>query len=207
MLRISLNDQETADLKKLRLSRNSNIGERANYVLMAARGNAAPAIAIQLSRNIHTIRLWLRRYNAEGISGLMAKKQPGRPAKKAPLIESQIEELLSKSPQDYGYKEAGWQINILKDWFNRQNCKACDNTIKAALEKKGFVYKRFSKCMPKNAPSAKDKRIVISKIVDKIKKFTNQDTEVFFEDESHFSNQPYVNRGWFKKGEKKRYTQ
>jgi len=203
MIRISLDEQEKVDLKKLRLNRNSNIGERANYVLMAAKGKAAPAIAIQLSRNIHTIRLWLRRYNAEGISGLITKKQTGRPATKAPVIEAQIEELLSKSPQDYGYKEAGWQINILKDWFSRQNCKACDNTIRAVLEKKGFVYKRFSKCMPKNAPSAKDKRAAISNIVDKIKKFTAQDTEVFFEDESHFSNQPYVNRGWFKKGEKK----
>ena len=30
--------------------------------------------------------------------------------------------------------------------------------------------------------------------------------EIFFSDESHFSNQPYVSRGWFKRGEKKSST-
>lgn len=203
MLRISLTEQEIADLKKLRLNRNTNVGERANYVLLANEGKSAPSLAMQLNRNIHTIRLWLRRYIAEGISGLVSIKQPGRPAKKAPVIEEQIEELLSKSPKDYGYQEAGWQINILQDWFSRQDCKACHNTIKKALSKKSFVYKRFSKCMPKNTLSSEDKQASISKLVDKIRTSVNKDTEIFFEDESHFSNQPYVSRGWFKKGKKK----
>lgn len=203
MIRISLNEEERAALNRLRLERKSNIGERAHYVLLAASGMSAPEISRHLNRNIITIRLWLNRYVKQGLSGFTSRKPPGRPAKKAPLIETHLQELLSKSPQDYGYQEAGWQLNLLRDWFEKKGCKACDNTLVKSLNKLGFVYKRFSKTMPQNAPTADEKKAKISDIVERIKTETPEDVEIFFVDESHFSNQPYVSRGWFKCGEKK----
>ncbi len=205
MIRISLKEEEKEELKRLRLNRKSSIGERAHYVLLSAEGKSAPEIAKHLDRNVITIRLWLNRYVSRGIPGLETKKQPGRPAKKAPIIESHLVKLLSQSPQVYGYKEAGWQLNLLRDWFEKQGCRACDNTLVKALNKLGFVYKRFSKTLPKDVPSSSEKRELISKMVDGIKTTTSgENIKVLFEDESHFSNQPYVSRGWFKCGEKKR---
>ncbi|KTD73420.1 hypothetical protein Ltuc_1267 [Legionella tucsonensis] len=66
------------------------------------------------------VRLWLNRYIQDGVEGLRTRKPPGRPEQKAPIIETQLEELLHQSPQDYGYQVTGWQINVLKDWFARQ---------------------------------------------------------------------------------------
>lgn len=203
MIRMSLNAKEQSALNRLRLTKNSNIGERAHYVLLSGDGKSVKEIATQLSRNEHTIRLWLKRYKTEGISGLETHQKPGRPVKKAVIIESQLEELLNKSPQDYGYQEAGWQISILRHWFEKQGLSACDNTLAKALNKLGFVYKRFSKTLPENAPSADEKKVRINAIVDEIGKHSARDIEVLFVDESHFSNQPYVSRGWFKCGEKK----
>ncbi len=204
MIRISLNQEEKTALNQLRLNRNSNIGERAHYVLLSNEGKSIPEIADHLNRNKHTIRLWIKRYVNAGISGLKSQKQPGRPAKKAPIIELQLEVLLNKSPQEYGYQEAGWQLNILRDWFSKKGVQACDNTLVKSLNKLGFVYKRFSKTMPENAPSSTEKKERIAEIVEAIGKDTASDTEILFVDESHFSNQPYVSRGWFKRGEKKR---
>ncbi|KTD57829.1 hypothetical protein Lsan_2493 [Legionella santicrucis] len=195
--------EEKAALNRLRLNKNSNVGERAHYVLLSGNGKSVKEIAIQLNRNEHTIRLWLNRYKTEGISGLGTHKKSGRPAKKAVIIESKLEELLNKTPQDYGYQEAGWQISILRHWFEKQGLSACDNTLSKALNKLGFVYKRFSKTLPVNAPSADEKKVRINDIVDEIGKYSTKDIEVLFADESHFSNQPYVSRGWFKCGEKK----
>ena len=203
MIRISLSPEEKTALNQLRLNRNSNIGERAHYVLLSNEGSSIPEIAEHLNRNKHTIRLWIKRYVNEGISGLKNQKQPGRPAKKAPIIEVQLEMLLNKSPQEYGYQEAGWQLNILRDWFSKKGVQACDNTLVKSLNKLGFVYKRFSKTMPENAPSSTEKKERIAEIVEVIGKDTGSDTEILFVDESHFSNQPYVSRGWFKRGEKK----
>jgi transposase len=204
MIRISLTEEEKAALNQLRLSKKSNIGERAHYVLLSHKGKSVPEIAHHLSRNGHTIRLWLQRYVSDGISGLKSRINPGRPAKKAPVIESHLQELLHKSPQEYGYQEAGWQINILRDWFVKQGLQACDNTLVKSLDKLGFVYKRFSKTLPSNAPSSSEKKARIAEIVKAISEDAETDIEILFADESHFSNQPYVNRGWFKRGEKKR---
>ena len=204
MIRISLNQEGITALNQLRLNRNSNVGERAHYVLLSSEGKSVSEIATHLNRNKHTIRLWIKRYESKGISGLNSQKQTGRPAKKSPIIESQLEVLLSKSPQEYGYQEAGWQLNLLRDWFSKQGVLVCDNTLVKSLNKLGFVYKRFSKKMPENARSSSEKKERIAEIVTAIGKDRSCDTEILFVDESHFSNQPYVNRGWFKCGEKKR---
>lgn len=204
MIRISLTEEERTALTRLRLERKSNVGEHAHYVLLAASGMSAPEISRHLNRNIITIRLWLNRYVKEGISGLTSHKSPGRPAKKAPMIETHLEELLSKSPRDYGYQEAGWQLNLLRDFFEKKGCKACDNTLVKSLNKLGYVYKRFSKAIPQNAPTAIEKKEKVGEIVERIKQEPPENIEILFLDESHFSNQPYVSRGWFKCGEKKR---
>jgi len=203
MIRISLNEEEKAALTQLRRSQKSNLGERAHYVLLSDTGKSVSEIAHHLSRNGHTIRLWLKRYLEEGITGLKTKKPPGRPAKKASAIELKVRELLDKSPQDCGYQEAGWQINLLRDWFSKQGIDACDNTIVKSLNKLGYVYKRFSKTLPANAPTPEQKKSRVNEIVAEISKLSAADVEIMFVDESHFSNQPYVNRGWFKCGEKK----
>lgn len=203
MIRILLSEEEKAGLNRLRLSQRSKIGERAHYVLLSNEGRSVSEIAKHLSRNEHTIRLWLNRYIENGLFGLETRNKPGRLAKKAPVIESHLTELLSKSPQDYGYQEAGWQINLLQDWFNKQGVPACDKTIAKSMNKLGFVYKRFSKAIPLNTPSAAEKKARISKIVEEISQDKALDIEILFADESHFSNQPYVSRGWFKRGEKK----
>ena len=203
MIRISLDVEEKAALNRLRRTQKSNIGERAYYVLLSSEGKSVQEISAHLSRNGHTIRLWLKRYLTDGIAGLSSRNHPGRPAKKAPVIESHLQELLKKTPQEYGYQEAGWQINVLIDWFAKQGVHACTNTLAKALNKLGFVYKRFSKTLPANAPSSAEKKARVKEIVEEVGKHTATDIEIFFVDESHFSNQPYVSRGWFKRGENK----
>lgn len=198
MIRVSLSTEDKTALTLLRRNQKSNVGERAYYVLLSDSGKSVSEIAQHLSRNGHTIRLWLKRYLNEGVKGLQTKKPPGRPTKKAPAIELQIQELLDKSPQDYGYQEAGWQINLLRDWFSKKGINACDNTIVKSLNKLGYVYKRFSKTLPENAPTPEQKKARISEIVGDVSQFSATDIEIMFVDESHFSNQPYVARGWFK---------
>lgn len=202
MIRISLNDQEKADLQKLRLNRKTNVGERAHYVLLSSDGLSPPEIAKHCSRNIHTIRLWLSNYISYGIDGLYSKLPPGRAPKKRTVVEEHIDELLSKDPSDYGYKEAGWQINILIDYFEGIGLSVGKTTIKDALDNKGYVFKRFSKSTPKNAPTAEEKQNKVTNMINSIQSSATDNSEIFFLDESHFSNQPYVNRGWFKVGKK-----
>ena len=77
-------------LNRLRRIQKSNEGERTMYVLLSAAGKSVSEIANHVNRNAHTIRVWLKRYVSFGLNGLQARKKRGRPAKKAPVIESQL---------------------------------------------------------------------------------------------------------------------
>ncbi len=202
MFRVSLSVSEKAGLEQLRLNRGSNVGERAHYVLLCSQGYSPPQIAKRLERNIITIRLWLQRYSEEGLAGLYSRKPPGRPGIKRAQIDSSLGQLLANSPSTYGYQEAGWQINLLRDYFEKHGTHVCENTLSSALKRLGYVYKRFSKTLPKDTLSSSEKRAAVGKMVEQINQLEGKKIEVFFGDESHFSNQPYVSRGWFKQGEK-----
>jgi transposase len=89
MIRMLLSAEEQLALNRLRLTKNSNVGERAHYVLLSGvDGKSVKETVIQLSRNEHTIRLWLNRYKTVGIPGLGTHKKSGRPAKKAVILVS-----------------------------------------------------------------------------------------------------------------------
>jgi transposase len=119
MINLRLSTEEKVLLNRLRRSQKSSQGERAAYVLLSNEVKSVSEIAKQVNSNKHTIRLWLKRYIREGITGLQTRNKSGRPAIKSSLLELQFGELLDSTPQAYGYQEAGWQINILRDWFKK----------------------------------------------------------------------------------------
>ncbi len=99
MLRVNLSESEEAELKKLRRKRNSDLCERAYYVLLSSKCLSVPAIAKRTGRNGHTVREWIKRYQQKGISGLKSVKQAGRPSTLRSSIESELDRLLSQSPE------------------------------------------------------------------------------------------------------------
>jgi hypothetical protein len=80
--------------------------------------------------------------------------------------------------------------------LKKQGLLVCENTLVKSLKKLGFVYKRFSKTAPKNTLSYSEKKASVAKLIAEIKdKMQKEAVEIFFLDETHFSNQPYVSRG------------
>ncbi len=114
IIRTKLSSEEEQALKNLRHSRTgSTHAERAYYVLLSFKGLSPDEIAKQLNRNPHTIRCWLKRYRATGISGHEDIKGSGRPRGLRENAKQLLGELLDSSPKKYGYPQSGWQINLL----------------------------------------------------------------------------------------------
>ena len=66
----------------------------------------------------------------------------------------------------------------------------------------GYVFKRAKKTVPVAAPSKEEKLEAVKKIASDILECGKEKAvEVVFLDESHFSTDPYVIRGWHKCGE------
>ncbi|HHM0508194.1 TPA: IS630 family transposase, partial [Legionella pneumophila] len=176
----------------------------AYYVLLSSSGKSIGEISAQLSRNPHTVRCWIKRYLHFGISGLIDKNSSGRPNQLREKVKEELNQLLSVSPKEYGYQQSGWQINLQLDQLTKTVGSVSATTVKRALHEHGWVYKRYSKKPPLNAPSKEDKAAYIEKMVASLsKQKLEHEIEILFADESHFSNEPYVERGWFKRGEKK----
>jgi hypothetical protein len=68
-----------------------------------------------------------------------------------------LQAVLAKHPSDYGYLEAGWSTHLLVDYLHGQGLEASESTVKRALKRGGWVYKRFAKTMPAHAPSSQEK--------------------------------------------------
>lgn len=136
-IEIRLSEDERVRLQQFRNTRNSQLSERCLYILLSDEGKSVSEIARQTKRNKHTVRFWLKEYRKGGIERLKGISPPGRPPVKGVKIYPVILEIVPKSPSEYGYIEAGWTINMIADYLNKEGIKASAGTIKRVLKKTG----------------------------------------------------------------------
>jgi transposase len=158
MIRIKLPAEQRLILEQARRIRSSNLSERCLAVLLSDRGQRVPAIAETMGRHEHTIRSWLKAYLQDGIEGLQDIPPVGRTNRKEQSAVTILQPVLAKHPSDYGYLEAGWSTNLLVDYLHGQGLEASESTVKRALRRGGWVYKRFAKTVPAHAPSSEEKK-------------------------------------------------
>ena len=157
MIRLVLSPAEHARVEQARRTQ-PQLAERCHYVLLNAQGWSVPHIAQRLDRNEPTIRTWLKAYRAEGLAGLRNTPQPGRPATKGQGVTKQIEQLLIHSPSHFGYIEEGWTVDLIRDYLAQHQEAVSDATVRRQLRAGHWVYKRFAKTVPRNAPTAEKKK-------------------------------------------------
>ena len=199
MIKIKLIQAQRIELENFRRQASSKNSEKALMVIMNADGQSVASISSALRRNPHTIRDWLKRYKANGLAGLSRKFSPGRPDKKRKKVKERIKEVLSNPPESYGYMDSVWTAPLIA--YDIKKClkiSVSNDTVKRALKNIGYSYKRPSKIPSAKAPSREEKAAAISRMVEKIKEIvTNENSEIYALDESHFSTEPYLVQGWF----------
>jgi transposase len=157
MLRLVLSPEAQALLEQTRRTR-PHLAERCHDVLLNAQGWSVPQIARRLDRNEHTIRTWLKAYRRAGLTGLQNTPQPRRPATTGRRVSAHLEPLLTHSPSHFGYIADGWTVDLLRDYLAQHQAPASDATVRCQLKAGDWVYKRFAKTVPRNAPSAEKKK-------------------------------------------------
>ena len=87
---------------------------------------------------------------------------------------------------------------IVHDAAAKLNLSVSKDTVIRALNSMGYSYKRPSKTVPARAKEEKAEKI--QAMLEEIKAMLSRgETEIYALDESHFSTEPYLVRGWFKK--------
>lgn len=200
---IELTDEERQELETFQTNGSNIMRERCLAILHFVEGKTITWIAEAFHRQHLTIRTWIGRYKEGGIDELKSKPYPGRTNMRNLLFKNKVEEYLSTTPRNYGYCEDFWTIVLIITQLEKDTGKKTSySTIRRLLSDSGYSFKRPKKGLPAIAPTKEEK-------LDKVKELSKDITgskdekgeEIFFLDESHFSTEPYITKGWYKKGE------
>ena len=134
MIKVSMNKKQQKDIERFRSLASSKDSEKALMVLLSSEGKKVSQIAKTLKRNPHTIRDWLKRYNAAGLKGLNRKYSPGRPDEKRAKLKAHIQEIIDDSPVEHGYQDHVWSVPlIVYDAATKLNLSVSKDTVIRAL--------------------------------------------------------------------------
>ena len=117
MIQIQLTEEKKKQLEYYRGQASSKNSEKALMAIKSSEGKSPKEIAEILQRNPHTIRKWLKRYQKEGIRGLDRLYSLGRPNHLWNKVKNIIEEILEKSPADFGYQDGLWTVTLIFMYF------------------------------------------------------------------------------------------
>lgn len=98
----------------------ARVVRRAQMVRLSADGKLASEIAASWGMTTAAVRRTIRRFNAEGISGLPDKPRQGRPPKKTDRYVALLKEAVQTSPRDLGYPFSAWTLERLREYLARQ---------------------------------------------------------------------------------------
>src|ERR1700751_4619418 len=104
---------------EIRRSEEARYDHRLHGVLLVAQGMSAPQVAQLLGDGTRTVEYWVRRFNTDGLSGLVEGERSGRPAR---LSESQLEHIgviLRQSPRAQGMTGNLWDGKSLAEGLRR----------------------------------------------------------------------------------------
>jgi transposase len=109
------------------------------------RGRAIAEIAEMLDVSRQSIYNWIMRYEASGQpAALEDQPRSGRPARWTSELEQQLQGLMSQPPEAYGYLASSWTVPLLQQHFQQTyEVGVSDDTIRRALHRLGYVWKRY----------------------------------------------------------------
>jgi transposase len=92
--------------------------ERAEIIWLSHEGQSVPAIAAQLQLSQPTVRMWLKRFNANGLAGLSDEPRAGRPATYAPEEVGAVIAAALTNPKELEQPFASWTLDRLETYLN-----------------------------------------------------------------------------------------
>jgi transposase len=106
--------------QEIRRSEEARYDHRLHGVLLVAEGLSCPDAARLLGDAPRTLEYWVRRFERDGLAGLVEGEHPGRPGR---LSEKQIQHInavLRGKPSDVGMRVNLWDGKTLSAWLKKE---------------------------------------------------------------------------------------
>lgn len=112
MVYVSIDDAARRELEQVSRQSVGRVALRAHMVLLSGRGYTVPQIATIHGCGQDVVRLWLHRYQQEGVVGLADDLRSGRPPTD-PLAHQIVDTQASQSPPCSGHVQTCWTVATL----------------------------------------------------------------------------------------------
>jgi transposase len=112
--------EEVGVIERLSRSRTeaARLVERAKIVWLSHEGKGVKAIAQELRLHPATVREWLKRFNAEGLTGLHDRPRSGRSATYQPEEVGEVIATALTNPRSLELPFASWTLDRLEAYLN-----------------------------------------------------------------------------------------
>lgn len=84
------------------------VAHRLHAVVLNMEGKTAPEIADVIKVHRSKVCLWLRRWQTEGVEGLLEGRRAGRPSGLSEHQQQQLGDILESGPVAYGFSSGVW---------------------------------------------------------------------------------------------------
>lgn len=104
---------------EIRRSEESRYDHRLHGVLLVAQGMTCPEVGRLLGDAPRSVEYWVRRFEAQGLTGLSEGQRSGRPRR---LSETQLQEVdraLRQTPRHLGLRGTLWDGKTLSAWIEQ----------------------------------------------------------------------------------------
>lgn len=139
-----LTADEQHQLRRLSQSRTAAVRdvERARMILQSRQGERVPAIARTLDLCEPTVRVWIKRFNAQGMAGLADAPHRGRPATYTQEQVGLVVATALTDPQQLGQAFACWTFERLAIYLRETRGLAMSRSrIHEVLQREGLRWR------------------------------------------------------------------
>ncbi len=143
-LRLTARDRETLSAKA-RHSPDARETRRALALLDLDAGEAPTRVAQRYRVSRSTVYAWAARWqdaDRPRAERLRDADRPGRPPDTRDEVEGALAKLMPTAPMAHGHRHPAWTTPLLMAHLRRQGVEASDTTVRRALHRLGYRWKR-----------------------------------------------------------------
>jgi len=140
----TLTSDEIETLRTLVTSKNTSVRtlKRAYIIWRSTQGVRVPAIAYELEMNESTVRLWIKRFNRNGLPGLLDLPRPGATKRYTDDMIATILQIAAMLPTELGLPFRNWTLNRLLDYLRGQGISARRSQLHNLLRAHNVAWHR-----------------------------------------------------------------
>jgi transposase len=113
------------------------VSERCHFVLLSDQGYSPPEIGGLVGYHPAEVRVWLKRFQAQGLTGLFDRPRSGRPVKATMTFVSEVAQTLVRNPNDLGYLATFWTVALVLTNLLKRGWRVSGATVRGAFQFKG----------------------------------------------------------------------